>query len=106
MPGIAPGAGNQKGSGNATTKLKQATIPGHEEPKFPEVTKAASAYLALRKQRMALEVEERKERDRLTERMNKRGIKTYKFEEETLEAYIPDKDEPQAKVRTLVAEED
>lgn len=90
----------------AEDKSKQGTMPGHEEVQFPEVTEAASAYLALREKRMALEKEERKVRDRLTERMKKRGITTYKFEEETLEAYIPDKDEPQAKVRTLVDTED
>lgn len=93
------------GKGSTETKPKQPRIPGMEGERFPEVTKAAIAYKAKRDARMQLETEERAERDRLTERMRKRGITTYVFEDEEFEAYIPETPEPQAKVRTIKTEE-
>ena len=96
------GSGNEKGAGG---KGKQASIPGMEGARYPEVTKAAIAYKTKRDARMQLEQEERAERDRLTERMRKRGITRYIFEDEEFEAYIPEVPDPQAKVRTIKTEE-
>ncbi len=96
----------EQGDGKgAPAKTKQQRIPGTEGERFPEVTKAAIAYREARDARMTMEVTERTERDRLTERMRKRGITIYLFEDEESEAYIPDVPEPQAKVRTIKTEE-
>jgi len=86
-------------------KMKQGRIPGTEGKRYPEITKAAIEYKEKRDARMELEVQERGARDRLTERMRKRGITTYVFEDEEFEAYIPEKEDPQAKVRTITTEE-
>ncbi len=96
----------EQGDGKGTApKEKQQRMPGTEGERFPEVTKAAIAYKEARDARMTMEVTERTERDRLTERMRKRGIKVYVFEDEGFEAYIPETTEPQAKVRTIKTEE-
>lgn len=96
------GSGNEKGAGSKGT---QKSIPGMEGARYSEVTAAATEYKGHRDARMELEQKERAARDRLTERMRKRGISTYIFEDEEFEAYIPEVPEPQAKVRTIKTED-